>query len=736
MLNEFLSALAENNRELAKDKLSLSYHRRNNFFVQLLLNQYFENIDSIKAGQALASIGDIASLEQEISGDRFTLDLFNYLRSVPPRSLAQIKTARAKYILAQQHYDSVQTTEAKDEAVRLLTESASEFTRQGDDYQSFLAQYFKALLLAYSDKEAEIKESVAICNRLKSETQDRTYLALLLRIKYLELNLQNYNSAKPQLDLFEIESLTKRVNDQNSLYTIAIWKLQDTPNFKGISYAINLVGTKELENKDRQNVFGILSNELLKSSKAAKFAALESELEGAWIADSTNIRLVSAQRWRRIGEKYSSLGDYLKAQECLEKALWDNERTISPSQLMAIDYLALAELSSRKKNFVAAVQYFDKVFENAQRNFKRQEELFFRINLVKALISSGDKVRATQVLSELKKYINLFQFSGNEATVLRERLKRVLVEYYLKLENDPSKALAAYAESKLDLLSPGRFDELPVGRIQELQSTIKPNSKKIIYLVGESESSVWVISSENYEYHRINIGKVELGEKVKKFLSLLSAESSIENQSKALRLSQELYEVLIHPLDPILSGGSKLSFYSDESLNLLPYSYLQNPQTGKFLFEDHEVQVIKIIDGENENRPTRKQSIIGKDIFVGISNPTFDKFKYPVLKSLDSADLEIDKISALFPRQGIIKGKDASLSRVVSGFKDAQVLHLSTHSVLDEDKPWQSKLLLSKVENGGEDFLTADSIRGMKLSHIKFVCLSSCKLCRSSWERR
>ena len=234
LLDEFLAALKDNNQEVAKEKLSLSYHRRNNFFVQLLLNQYFDNLESnkLQSEAALSSIRDIAQLEQEISGDRFTLDLYNFLRSAPPEKLAADKIARAKYLNAQQHYDSLQTAEAMAEAVNLLTVATEEFDSLGDSYQSLLSQHFKILL------SRDVSTSFAASIALEHEARAKNYYQFLLRVKSQQLNLNGYKASNRPIDEKEIEVLAKRINDQNFQFLISLYN-NLLPGFENLARGIN-----------------------------------------------------------------------------------------------------------------------------------------------------------------------------------------------------------------------------------------------------------------------------------------------------------------------------------------------------------------------------------------------------------------------------------------------------------------------------------------------------------------
>ena len=717
LLNEFLAALKDNNQELAKEKLSLSYHRRNNFFVQLLLDQFFESLESnqVQSESALASIHDIAQLEQEISGDRFTLDLYNFLRSATPEKLAADKIARAKYLKAQQHYDSLQTAEAKTEALNLLTVAADEFEGLGDTNQALLAQHFKILLSG--DAITAYAASVA----LEQEARTKNYYELLLRVKSQQMYLNGYKVANRLRDEKELVELANRINDQNFQFLISL-KAKSNSRLEMFARGINLVTSKELENKDRQNIYSNLADDLLKTRQNTKFAAFESELEGSLLAITTNIRLVSAQGLRQLGLRYASLGDHEKAQAFFEKALADNERTILAPAMTALGKIAMAELSLKTKNYQDSKGYFEKVFRSAQGNLAISTTIGARINWAKALIRSREKEGAKQELSEIVSLLDSSKIEEKDIALLRESYKRIAVEYCLKIENDPQQALLVYAGEKSEKLN--RSEQLSRDKIKSLQSKMKPDAQKIVFMVGDEETAAWVISTNRFEYFTIDSGKAELGGKIEKLLELLTAKSSEENQNKVEKLSQELYAIIIQPLEQSIKQGSHLLFFSDQSLGLLPYACLQKPGSGLYLVNEHQIQEIEKVDGSSGE--SFDASITATDKFLGISNPAFDSGQNPGLRSLESADLEVEKISGLFQNQLTLKGSNASLSQVVSNLKRAQIVHLSAHSIADAADPWNSRILLAKANGSDGESLNAATIRKMKLANIKFISLSSC----------
>jgi CHAT domain-containing protein len=89
---------------------------------------------------------------------------------------------------------------------------------------------------------------------------------------------------------------------------------------------------------------------------------------------------------------------------------------------------------------------------------------------------------------------------------------------------------------------------------------------------------------------------------------------------------------------------------------------------------------------------------------------------------LELSDYEANAVARHFPRNTIIKGHDATTSRVMEAFPCADVVHFTCHGAVDRTREYSGVLLLS-----GGQILTFDQLREQADLRAKLVVLSSCR---------
>jgi CHAT domain-containing protein len=211
-----------------------------------------------------------------------------------------------------------------------------------------------------------------------------------------------------------------------------------------------------------------------------------------------------------------------------------------------------------------------------------------------------------------------------------------------------------------------------------------------------------------------------------------------------------LYEELIKPAEPYLSGKSRLIIIPDGILNYLPYEVLltdnkQIAQKGSysalpFLVKKYPVSygqsasVLKTLLSEQKKSGITKP---GNKKLIAFGDPISDTKDVPLFASpasynrLQYSRQEVERISALFKEKNseIYLGKDATEENLKrnSNLKNFNYLHFATHGSIDEEKPDLSSLVLAKGANSSEDgYLQASEIFNLKLN-ADLVVLSACQ---------
>jgi len=118
--------------------------------------------------------------------------------------------------------------------------------------------------------------------------------------------------------------------------------------------------------------------------------------------------------------------------------------------------------------------------------------------------------------------------------------------------------------------------------------------------------------------------------------------------------------------------------------------------------------------------------------FLAVANPSFDRRLFPLANLVD-AEHEARTISDFYEGPRLLINGDAREEGVKQEMELANVIHLASHYVVDEQSPMFSKLLLSKEpvakigEQEPDGVLEAREIYAMDLSRARLVVLSACQ---------
>ncbi len=153
---------------------------------------------------------------------------------------------------------------------------------------------------------------------------------------------------------------------------------------------------------------------------------------------------------------------------------------------------------------------------------------------------------------------------------------------------------------------------------------------------------------------------------------------------------KELYQLLVAPVADLLPQNpeSEVIFIPQDSLLLVPFAALQTPDH-KFLIEKHTIRTapsIQVLSLTHQQRQRQRKSIDRSVVVVG--NPTMPSIALvpgasrQQLAQLPNAEKEAQNIAKLFNTQPII-GAAATKANVLPQFKQAKVIHLATHGLLE-----------------------------------------------------
>ncbi len=245
-----------------------------------------------------------------------------------------------------------------------------------------------------------------------------------------------------------------------------------------------------------------------------------------------------------------------------------------------------------------------------------------------------------------------------------------------------------------------------------IQAMLDEHTTVFDYYVTDNLLYVWAITRERVHLERIKITREELRDLVGSFLAAISD----RNRRMTNRLSQKIYDVVLQPIIPFVSGD-RIGFVPHDSLTHLPFAALSYKgrylADGFSLFSLPETGVMKYLMAKKI--PSRLK-------ILAVGNPDLGD------KSLDlpSAALEMETIRKRVGETTLLTGKDATKMRVGEMMGDFSVLHFAVQGLFVPEAPLNSSLLLAPGGSGDDGRLSAAEIFKLRFSG-RAVVMSACR---------
>jgi CHAT domain-containing protein/Tfp pilus assembly protein PilF len=264
----------------------------------------------------------------------------------------------------------------------------------------------------------------------------------------------------------------------------------------------------------------------------------------------------------------------------------------------------------------------------------------------------------------------------------------------------------------------------------ELRAALPASAQVLQYSVLQDKVVIWLISRSQFIHAEQAIALSDLNALLRRYLELISSPSS--KLEDILRDGAALYDILIRPVAKALSRDKLLCIVPDKTLNYLPFASLV-PVYGKYLLD--EFNIIRAPSSAmfvRSSANSSQKAAVENETLLSVGNPRFDRAKVS-LPDLPSAEREAQEIKQFYmqsPRTTALFGAEATKPLVAAKMRQADVVHLALHSIVDEQSPIRSRLILAQDHNGdGSDdrgVLQAYEIYGTGMPITRLVVLSAC----------
>ena len=708
-----------------------------------LVSAYLDHATSGRTEEAatmLAALDYAGELEARKSGDLYTAELARFYRSLPSRHLSPLRDA---YRLATEGYERCNSSGFSD-AVEVFERARKIFAATDNQIEAAFVGYWLALSYRHSQR---IDEGLATANSLLPYCKERNYKWLLAQVLGLISNIQTSSheeSAVLRLDR-EALSLSEEVNDeygtQKYLASLA-GKYSVIHNYsESLDYLAHcLIRSKDFWPGDRQawrnyDTATQLFNRMGLYAASAAYGEQAQRLAISKVRDPSFVYL----SYVHLGMTYGQLDNFAAgikhAQSGFEIGQSLTDEKVG-REIMAYSALQLGELHRHSKNLKEAANRYDQAIEIYNQTGLHTFKFAAHRGRLLTYLAQGDDAATHR---ELQVVLNLFEEyrskikeeeNRNHFFDITQEIYDAAVEFAHSRLKNPEAAFAYSEESRArslfaEILSSTQADNTTVAKpynYLEIQQRLPEQIQILQYAVLPDRILIWVISRTQFLLAETSLSSDSLNQGVRAYLDLVHRPSSDLNELH--RASNELYKILIGPIEPYLGAGKTLCIVPDKILNYLPFATLYSSKSNRYPIADHAIIFSPSSSVFIVNTQLAEQKYTaGDEKLLVIGNPSFDRSLFPLLHDLPSAAVEAQSISRFYDRPApiVLTGSGADKDSVIKDIGNVDVLHFASHYVVNERSPLRSQFPLADAES-----LFALDIRNMKLTRPRLAVLSAC----------
>lgn len=259
-----------------------------------------------------------------------------------------------------------------------------------------------------------------------------------------------------------------------------------------------------------------------------------------------------------------------------------------------------------------------------------------------------------------------------------------------------------------------QFKSLPqnIPDISELQKKIAPGSSVISYHLSQNKLVAICITQNDVVHSIVSIDSVFYSN-IGNFRESLDPEIQT-NRNNGNQISQYLYEKLISPSLPLIKNKKELIIIPDDELNSLPFEALKDGK-GRYLIENF---VIHYQYSASLLLPTvnfKKQfAVLAMAPFANQGTATYSQLKY--------SGQEIESLPGT-----ILLNQSATKEAFLKNINKYPILHLATHTNIDEHTPENSHIAFNPSLDSFESNLYLPEIYNLQLDSTALVIISACE---------
>lgn len=301
----------------------------------------------------------------------------------------------------------------------------------------------------------------------------------------------------------------------------------------------------------------------------------------------------------------------------------------------------------------------------------------------------------------------------------------------------------------------------PVTAIRVQQEILKPGQVLVEYVVTDRDVLAFVVDKSNCRFFRLPVERMQLAKQIEElhlpFRQLRQGRIDLMHLDYDVRLAHKIYEELFQPLERAIQGAKQVFIVPDDVLYHLPFESLPRSSTmgepepglryGEYRNVDwlvrhytinYALSATSLHPQLSSSRSVPKQLVAFGDPAIGafakseLGRTALRSFEpdasYPYLPPLPQSAKEASLVARLMGVKAspkVLLGEEASESAFVRDGPSAGYLHFAVHSLLNEQQPYYSGLVLSP-EKDTDGLLQSFEIFNTRLN-CRLVTLSACE---------
>jgi CHAT domain-containing protein/uncharacterized protein HemY len=453
------------------------------------------------------------------------------------------------------------------------------------------------------------------------------------------------------------------------------------------------------------------------------------------------------------GNAYRMLGKPLEAQQAFAEAV----RAIE-----ALRAQAAGDVMSQQNFMAKKISPYHHLTELLVNERQDERALYYaersKAGLLLSILQSG-RVTITKSMSDAEKNQERVwkdEIGSLNSQIGRESLRPQVNESRLKeLQARLKNALAGQQQFQESLYA--RHPDLKVQRGQvsefslEQASRLLPDNHTALleYAITGRQVFLFVLTKDakqavSLKTFALEITPEELASAVQDFRALLASHNLLFRPA-----ASRLYEMLVKPAQAELKNKNRLVIVPDSALWELPFQAMQSTD-GHYLIERFAISYAPSLSVLTEMAKQSEKRAVDKKAanLLAFANPLMSREtktngpdpqgnesakRTDNFSQLPESETEVKTLLKLYgnERSKIYTGAEASEERLKAEAEAYRILHLATHSVLNNASPMYSQVVLSQAKSSGKEdgFLEAWEIAQLNLDS-DLVVLSACETAR------